>query len=411
VTTAIGTATTTDTTTTTTDERKTMGRRAFFRRAGLGAGTLAVLGAGALAYRAYDQGVLEAGHGPAYRPWSDWRDGSGTLALVRAAILAPSPHNAQGWLFGVGDDHLDVHADRSRGTGALDPFLRELHVGLGAALENAVLAARDRGLAPTVLLLPDGAGSDRVAHLALGPGPRRGSDLAGQIPHRHTNRYPFATGRDVPPAALTAMADLAEPGVPDVRLVWLTGADRDAMSKLLVAATEAIVDDADQAASDARWFRQSWDEIQRHRDGITVDTAGLPDLVTTFAKLLPAQSSRASGEAWLDATRQRHTRTATAYGIVAVRDARDQVQQLEGGRLLQRAHLWATGQDLALHHMNQVTERADREAQLGIAPRFGTALDQLLPPGWQALSTFRVGHPTREPRRSPRRPVDAVVLP
>jgi hypothetical protein len=183
------------------------------------------------------------------------------------------------------------------------------------------------------------------------------------------------------------------------------------MSELLVAATAAILDDTEQRTSDARWFRQDWDDIQRHRDGITIDTAGLPDLTTTLGKLLPARSPRASGDAWLDATRDRHTRTAAAYGVVIVRDAQDPVQQLQGGRLLQRVHLWATSQGIALHHMNQVTERADREVQLGIPRRFGTALDQLLIPGWQALSSFRVGHPTRPPRRSPRRPVESVMLP
>jgi hypothetical protein len=390
---------------------KTMTRRDLLRRGGLGLGTVAVIGAGALAYRAYDQGVLEVGHGPAYQPWNDWQDGTGTLRLVRAAILAPSPHNAQGWLFGTGANHLDVYADRTRATGALDPFLRELHVGLGAAVENVVLTARTQGLAPTVLMLPNGAGSTHVAHVALAPAPPQASALAAQIPRRHTNRYPYATGRDLPQSALTAMTELADPNVPDVRVIWLTGSDRGLMSELLVAATAAIVDDPEQAASDARWFRQSWDDIQRHRDGITVDTAGLSDVTATLAKLLPAQSARATGEAWLDATRDRHTRTAAAYGIVAVRHPHDRIQQLEGGRLLQRIHLWATSQDIALHHMNQVTERSDREAQLGIAPRFGNALDQLLPSGWHALSTFRVGHPTRQPRRSPRRRVEAVILP
>jgi hypothetical protein len=390
----------------------TMTRRSLLRRGGLGLGTLAVAGAGALAYRAYDQGVLDAGQGPAYQPWSTWREGAGPVALVRAAILAPNPHNAQAWLFGVGTRHLDVFADPTRGTGAIDPFQRELRVGLGAALENVVLAARARGLAPTVLLLPSGAGSTHVAHVALAPAPPQASELAAQIPHRHTNRYPFVTGREVPEVALDAMAGLADPKVPDVRLIWITSPEaRGLMGELLVAATEAIIGDAEQRASDARWFRQGWDEIQRHRDGITIDTAGLPELTVTLAKLLPAQSSRSAGEAWLDATRDRHTATAAGYGIVAVRDAMDAVQQLEGGRLLQRVHLWATGERLAMHHMNQLTERADREVQLGLAPRFGRAFDQLLPPGWQALSTFRIGHPTRQPRRSPRRPLEAVVLP
>ena len=82
-------------------KEETMSRRSFLRRAGLGLGAVAVLGSGVLAYRAYDQGVLATGEGPAYAPWSDWRDGSGLLPLIGAATLAPSPHNAQAWLFGA----------------------------------------------------------------------------------------------------------------------------------------------------------------------------------------------------------------------------------------------------------------------------------------------------------------------
>lgn len=389
-----------------------MTRRTLIRRAGRVLSTASVLGAGALAYRAYDQGVLETGHGPAYAPWRNHQEGDGMIPLVRAAILAPSPHNAQAWQFRIGPMHIDLFADRTRATGALDPYLRELHVGLGAALENLVLTAHARGFEPSVLLVPAGERSSHVAHVVVRPGPRRPSPLADAIAARHTNRYPYVVGRSVPDAATAAMSSLADSGVPEVRVVWLTSPRAlGSMGELLVAATEAILDDAGQAASDARWFRQSWDEIHAHRDGITVDTAGLPEITATLAKLLPAQSPRAAGEAWLEATRARHTSTAAAYGIVLVRDAGDPIQQLHGGRLLQRVHLWATDQGIALHHMNQITERSDRERQLGITPTFRDALAQLLPSGWQALSSFRVGFANQHPRRSPRRPIEAVIVP
>jgi hypothetical protein len=194
--------------------------------------------------------------------------------------------------------------------------------------------------------------------------------------------------------------------------VWITqDGPRADFGRLLVDATEAFVADADQAASDHAWFRQSWDQIQRERDGITLDAAGLPPMVAALAKLLPAQSPEALDEAWIDATRDRHTATAAAYGIVAVRDASDVGQQISGGRTLQRVHLWATGAGLGLHHMNQLTERADREHQLGIEPRFGDAIAPFVPSGWQALSTFRIGQPTRSSKLSPRRAVAEVVLP
>jgi hypothetical protein len=326
--------------------------------------------------------------------------------------LAPSPHSAQAWLFDVGPWHVDLYADVARHTGALDPFLREMHIGLGAALENLVLTARARGLAPTVVLLPSGTRSKHVAHVVVEDAPIMPSPLAAQISRRHTNRHPYDTHRSVPAAALAAMSALADPAFPEATVLWLSSTQaRGELGELLVSATETILADADQAASDFQWFLQSWDDIHRRRDGITVDTAGLSDLTTTLAKLLPAQSPTATGESWLAATRDRHARTAAAYGIVAVRDVTDTVQQLQGGRLLERVHLWTSGNDLALHHMNQVTERIDREAALGLQPHFADGLGELLPSGWQPLSTFRIGFPTRRPRRSPRRPVDAVIKP
>ena len=62
-----------------------MSRRTLLRRAGVAAGTIAVGGVGALGYRAYDQGVLQLGQGPAYEPWADWTQHAGLLPLVAAA--------------------------------------------------------------------------------------------------------------------------------------------------------------------------------------------------------------------------------------------------------------------------------------------------------------------------------------
>ena len=386
-------------------------RASFLRRAGLGLGTAAVAGVGALGYRAYDQGVLEVGQGGAYDPWSDWQHHKGLLPLVGAATLAPSPHNAQAWQFRLMRNRIDLLADRSRTTGAIDPFERELYIGLGAALENLVLAARARGFAASVTLLPEGPHSTHAARIELARSPARPSDLYHQIAKRHSNRYPYVRGKDVPRAALAAMSALATTGTADVRVLWFADkAQREQVGELLVAATAALIADSDQSESDYAWFRQSWDEIQTRRDGITVDAAGLSDLTAALAKILPAQSRTATDDAWLTATRDRQTKTAAAYGIVAVREATDNRQRLDGGRLLERIHLWTAAHGLALQHMNQLTERADREAELAIEPRFGTALDGLVRSGWQALSTFRIGYPTHAPHTSPRRAVETVIV-
>jgi nitroreductase len=388
-----------------------MNRRTLLRRAGLAAGTLAVGGTGALGYRAYDQGVLQLGQGPAYEPWADWKRHSGLIPLVAAATLAPNPHNSQPWLFRVRSNRIDLFADASRNIGAIDPFKREKYIGLGAALENLVVAAEATGYRAGVTLMPEGAHSDHAARIELSRATKHDSFLVDQIAKRHTNRYAFVADKDVPTAALAAMAGLGDASTSDARVLWFSSnRQRSQLSSLLVAATEAIIRDPDQSRSDYQWFRQTWDAIQRQRDGITIDASGLPELTQALAKLLPAQSRQATDDAWLTATRDRHTKTAAAYGIVAVRDATDNRQRLGGGRLLERVHLWTTGNGIALHHMNQLTERADRERELAIKPRFGDALAQFLPDGWQALSLFRIGYPTHTPNKSPRRAVKAVIV-
>jgi hypothetical protein len=94
--------------------------------------------------------------GDAYAPWSLWNDPSvrGTpLALVAAAVLAANPHDTQPWLFRIGDDAIEVLADLSRNLGAMDAFVREMHLGLGCAIENMLVAAGPNGYDAEVALV------------------------------------------------------------------------------------------------------------------------------------------------------------------------------------------------------------------------------------------------------------------
>lgn len=128
-----------------------MQRRTFFKNAGVA--TVLVVGGGV--WRAFNCEVFSVGQGPAFEPWRDWQQTkSGPLALVRAAILAASPHNTQPWLFRVTDSSIDLYLDCRRYPGALDPYLREEHIGMGCALENLMLAAAANGYAASATLPP-----------------------------------------------------------------------------------------------------------------------------------------------------------------------------------------------------------------------------------------------------------------
>ncbi|RSM50750.1 hypothetical protein DMA12_00925 [Amycolatopsis balhimycina DSM 5908] len=382
-------------------------RRRLLKLLGAGGATVVVAGTGALSYRVYDTAALGPGRGDAYDPWQHWRETPGLLGAVGAAVLAPSPHNTQPWGFGIRADGVDVYVDAARDTGTVDPFHREQHVGIGCALENLVLACRARGLLPTVTLLPDGPAGPRIAEVAVRPGPPAPSPLYDAIGDRHTNRGPFEATA-IEPETLNELADRT--GADDVEVRWIADpAPRAAMSRLLIDAAAALCDDDQQSRDNFAWFRGTNDDIQRYRDGLTLGGQGFGPLMLAIAKLLPA-SSRADGDQfWLKQTTTVHTATAAAYGVLTSRTPDDRATQLTAGRLLERIHLAATGRGIALHHMNQVTERIDRERSTGAAPAFGPRFAELLPRGEQPLLTFRVGYPVRAAAPSPRRAAAQVV--
>lgn len=62
--------------------------------------------------------------------------------LLRFAILAPSTHNSQPWLFKIRDNRCYLYLDETRRLPQADPIGRDLYISIGCALENFVIAAR-----------------------------------------------------------------------------------------------------------------------------------------------------------------------------------------------------------------------------------------------------------------------------
>ena len=122
-------------------------RRAFI--AGMGASLVLASMPSRDGYALAADATSADGGDPAYEPWESWRGepADGPLALVRAAIVAANAHNTQPWFFRVQPSRIEVMSDTSRNIGTVDPLLREMHIGIGCALENLMLAAAAHGYA------------------------------------------------------------------------------------------------------------------------------------------------------------------------------------------------------------------------------------------------------------------------
>ncbi len=115
-------------------------------------------------------------------------------AAVELATMAPSIHNTQPWRFRLGDDRIEVLADRSRQLPVIDPTGRQLCISCGAATEHLRLGVRSLDRAATVEILPDPATPDLLAVVHVGaesPVEPAERALIREIPRRHTHREAF----------------------------------------------------------------------------------------------------------------------------------------------------------------------------------------------------------------------------
>ena len=193
------------------------------------------------------------GGDPAYEAWESWRGepADGPLALVRAAIVAANAHNTQPWFFRVQPSRIEVMSDTSRNIGTVDPLLREMHIGIGCALENLMLAAAAHGYACKLTLNEN---DPALAVAELTPAATAKPALFDAIGSRHTNRGAYDTTRAVDADVMNALQQLGDDD--KVRVIWYSApADRARFGDVIIQATEAFVADPDQSRDSARWLR------------------------------------------------------------------------------------------------------------------------------------------------------------
>ncbi|MEO8029908.1 MAG: hypothetical protein ABI765_03610 [Gemmatimonadota bacterium] len=332
-------------------------------------------------------------------PWADALDAfpltgdipSRFRALVRYAVLAPSSHNSQPWLFRMEGDVLEVRADRSRALAVSDPDDRELVIACGAALFNLRVALGYFRQLATFTLLPDPLDPDLMARIQLTGESTESSEpgsLFRAIVHRRTNRQPF-DDRPVPDDAQARARAAA-----DAEGAWLqtlTGLDdRIALADLIA--------EADRQQMADRHFRRelaAWVHANRSasKDGMPGYAHGMGDLTSSLAPVVIRSFDLGRGAA----ARDRQLALGSPVLAVLWTDSETPRSLLAAGQALERALLQLTVDGISASYLNQVLE----------VPDLRDGVSRLLGREGYPQIILRLGFgPTLRP--TPRRGVDRV---
>lgn len=273
--------------------------------------------------------------------------------LLAYAVLAPSNHNSQPWLFRINTADVEIHADRRRAIRAVDPYDRELTISCGAVLFNLRVAAEYFGHEYQVEMLPDPADKSLMARFHLGLRAETGGEdvlLFHAIQQRRTNRGPFAPD-PLPPELLEALQEAAA-----TEGAWLQCITEEAAR----VATADLVAQADRIQWADKQFRQELAKWVRARgdparDGIPAHDAGVQDWLSFAGPLLIRSFDRGGGIAARDREIAEHSPVLAVLGT----DNEDWASWLTAGQALQHVLLKARSEDVSASFLCQPVEVAE----------------------------------------------------
>jgi len=307
--------------------------------------------------------------------------------LLASAILAPSSHNTQPWLFRAEGEHIDLLADRTRALPVNDPNDRELTISCGCALFNLRVAAAACGWQAHVTLAPDNADADLLARVMLvrDHTPSPVGRLQPRISARRTYRRRF-TSRPVDTIATMELgaAVLAE----GARLSILSEPEQRHQAAALVSEGDASL------WSSPHWRRElaAWMHPRRRGDGLSV-----PALAVSAAQMVVRSFDMGHGVGAKD----RELADASPLLTVIATAGDVVVDWLAAGQALQHALLVGLTHGLQASYLNQPVQVAKLRPRLqALCGGGGVGTPQLL---------LRWGVPQTILPASPRRPLDAVM--
>jgi hypothetical protein len=314
--------------------------------------------------------------------------------LLRYAVLAPSGHTTQPWLFSIDGDTVDLFADRAKALPVVDPEDRELTISCGAALLNLRVALRRFGYrADAYELLPDPADPDLLARVRLVDGePLTPAEQAlfEAIPERRTTRAALEA-RAVPVDVQRELVDdAAREGA---WLDLLPDESRPPIGALIAEADRIQMGDKRFRRELAAWIHPNGSGARR---GLRGYGFGFGDLMSHAGPLVIRTFDLSKGQAAKD----RELAESSLLGVLGTRGDSPR-EWLAAGQAMERVLLRACASGLTASYLNQP---AEVEA---LRPRLAEAIAR---PSEHPQLVLRFGYGP-DVAHAPREPVEQVMVP
>ena len=281
--------------------------------------------------------------------------------LLNYAILAPSSHNTQPWLFKIVDDNMiELYADRTRAPAVVDPEDRALTISCGAALSHLQIAIRHFGYAYEVESFPDSDNKDLLTRVIL-DGRREPvkeeNSFFEAITKRRTNRLKFED-LELKESVISKLRSIVaeegqvEGGEGETTIVWLHITKEGEKNSLadLIAQGDRI------QLSDKRFRRElaSWIHSNRghSKDGMPGYAFGFSDIMSHMGPFVLRTFDIGKGQAAKD------RQLAIGCPILAIlgTESDEPMDWLRAGMALSRMLLLARSENIWSSFLNQPIE-------------------------------------------------------
>jgi hypothetical protein len=278
-------------------------------------------------------------------------------ALLAWALLSPSPHNTQPWVWSVSDGVIELRRDNLRLLTVSDPDGRELVIGCGCALEHLLLRLGVEGDPVTLEVLPEGAQSDLLARVRVGSGEPYVSqpELVAQMPSRRTNRTAYHGAPMSAPERDALVKAAAKFGV---TLHWVDQAPvRAAVVDLIMQSDREQMANPEFRKELSHWMRS---EHSHQMDGMEADLLGQHGVAAYVAPIVVRTFDVGKQQAAKDS--QLTEGSPDLFVFETAKD--DQAAWLATGRALAHVTLGAMNLGRASAYMNQPCEVPSSRAEL-----------------------------------------------